>query len=146
MADPLSVVASLASIITISIQLTSTIRTYTTGVAGAPATVSQLRKELLNLQNVLKDLASFLTSNSGQEAFDPDSSLFIAAEDCVVKLRGLSVKFERFTSGKGLRGVLERLKWPLDETETRRTLNDLHRYTSLFQFALTVRGRQVKFV
>ena len=143
MADPLSAVASLASIISIGLQLATTIRAYTSAVAGAPTTVSQLRKELLNLHNVLKDLASFLKSNADGEPFDPDSSLFIAAEDCVTKLRGLSVKVERFMNGKGLRGVLELFRWPLDETETRKTLNDLQRYTSLFQFALTVRGRQV---
>ncbi|KAI9876586.1 MAG: hypothetical protein M1830_006164, partial [Pleopsidium flavum] len=72
--------------------------------------------------------------------FNPASSLFIAAGDCVKKLHALSGKIESLAEGSKLRQVLQRLKWPLDETENRKILDDLQRYVSLFQFALTIRG------
>ena len=58
----------------------------------------------------------------------------------MITLEDLRAKFEKLGTAKGIRGVYNRLKWPLDVSDNRKVLQTIHRYTEMFDFALTLEG------
>jgi hypothetical protein len=134
MADPFSIIGLMG----IAFSLTKVIADYASGVKNAPKEVEELSRELLNLQNVFEELADLVEDE--KDNFAEVSALYNAAGDYVLKLGTLRVKLDKARNRNGSRRVFARLKWPLDASENQTMLQDLHRYTQLFQYALTVKG------
>jgi hypothetical protein len=134
MADPFSIIGLICT----AISLTTTIAGYASGVKNAPKEVEELSRELLNLQEVFEQLADLVEDE--KDSFAEVSALYNAAGDYVLKLGTLRVKLDKARDAKGSYKIFARLKWPLDATENQTMLQDLQRYTQLFQYALTVKG------
>jgi hypothetical protein len=136
MADPFTVGTGLVGVIGVALQLTEKLKDYASGWKEAPATIENLRRELAQLRQALQDLDKFLRSENIR--FKQTSALYSGARECGEKLQVLQDKLEKIGAGNRLQKVLGRIKWPLDEKGTRQTLEDLQRYTQLFQFAMNI--------
>ena len=70
MSDPLSLVASVAGLTSLAIELLKILNAYASGAKSAPKDVSQLLMEVEALNTVLRQLLSFLLDNDiDQESF-----------------------------------------------------------------------------
>lgn len=136
MSDPLSISAGIVGIFGFAIQLTTTLKDFASGWKNAPIAVEELRKELIQLHGVLDNLVGFLKSQPTH--FEQTSAMYSAASDCVVKLKAFHSRLEKFATGSKFRKTFNRIKWPLDEKENQQILQDLQRYTQLFQFAMAI--------
>ena len=136
MSDPFSIGTGIVGVIGIAIQLTIVVKDFASGWKHAPIAVEELHKELTQLHHVLNNLKGFLNSQSTH--FEQTSALYSAASDCVVKLQTFRDKLGKYATGNTFRRTLERIKWPLDEKENQMMLQDLQRYTQLFQFAMGI--------
>lgn len=140
--DPISAAASIASLLELSIKVTSAIRSYYLAVKNSSKEISEIEIELELLTEALQRLETMITKNgsrSGSRLFMSSSVLATAVKSCEGQIREISSKLELPKNGSISR-VLDRLKWPFSAKEVQRLLESLRRYTSTFQFSLTVEG------
>ncbi|KAL9095584.1 MAG: hypothetical protein Q9165_002016 [Trypethelium subeluteriae] len=138
--DPLSVTASIVGLFSLAVELTKIISEYSCGVADAPRNASDLLKELASLRHVLQRLGEFLKHDQATSAaFDQSSALFETSAVCRDRLLELLERFQK-VKAKKLSRIIQRLVWPLDEKETTRVLEALHRWTQTFSLSLTIDG------
>jgi hypothetical protein len=130
--------ASITSLISFSIESITLIYKYVSGVKDAPKTVLRLQRELDLLKAVLRNLEALLKSPS--QALQETSALFKAANKCNYELKELQNTLEGFSKRKSMRRVFHLLKWPLDEEDTLKIVESLHRYLTIFEFSLTIDG------
>ena len=138
--DPLSVAASIAGLVSLTIQVSGTIGSYCKAVKDAPRSVQEINQELLLLLSALKQLDTFLrTQTLKNNSFDPLSILTTALISCHDSIDAISSELPiRKQDGKS--HALDMLKWPFSEKEIQKNLEALRRCTSTFQFALTIEG------
>ena len=138
--DPLSVAASIAGLVSLTIQVSGTIGSYCKAVKDAPRSVQEINQELLLLLSALKQLDTFLrTQTLKNNSFDPLSILTTALISCHDSIDAISSELPiRKQDGKS--HALDKLKWPFSEKEIQKKLEALRRCTSTFQFALTIEG------
>ena len=140
--DPISAAASIASLLDLSLKVTSAIRRYYSSVKNSSKEISEVEIELELLSEALQRLETMITksgSRSGSRLFMSSSVLVIAVKSCEGQIREIWSKLEMPKDGSISR-VLNRLKWPFSAKEVQRLLESLRRYTSTFQFSLTVEG------
>ena len=138
--DPLSIAASVAGLINLSTDVYKAIATYTSSVKEASVDILSLAEELSGLQSVLQRLSSFILSGSiSAVSFAQSSALALALQKCGKTLSQLSTRLHHLQQDRISR-VLERLRWPFSEKDTRSTMDVLRRCASTFQFSLTVEG------
>ena len=139
MSDPLSVAASVAGLVGLTLQLIDVVSRF----SGAAAALQEIIQELTALQVVLKQLDSFLDIQ-GPSGFSHTSALCIANAACECKLRDLLIKPQKSAQQTSKTAKLwDRLRWPLASKEHRETVDALHRYTQMYELALTVDGCQL---
>lgn len=138
--DPLSLAASVAGLLSITVQVSGAIITYVKAVKDAPKSVQEISQELALTQVVLEKLDKFLRSQSLKHAsFDPLSVLPTAIASCNSTVRDVLDNLQNAKQNGVLR-MLEKLSWPFTEKQTQKKLDALRRCTSTFQFSLTVEG------
>lgn len=138
--DPLSVAASVASLVGLSIEVVKVIGEYYTSAKNAPKHIRISKTGLESLSIILERLELVLRSDKircNSFSFDISSVLTTALISCEKKIREVSSKLERPKDNSASR-MWERLKWPLGEREVQKLLDTLRRY--IFQFSLTVEG------
>jgi hypothetical protein len=147
MADPFTLATGVASIISIAIQLATVTNDFTRYAKEAFSGPQQLLEELRALSVVLEQLQDVLKSQNSSSNFTKASTLCIATSGCEARLRAMLQKLQKFSHTSTTRKVaeklshaLQRIKWPLEARETREAAEDIHRYTQVFVFALTIEG------
>jgi hypothetical protein len=74
--DPVSLSASIAGLLSLSIEITKPLNEYITGVKSAPTEAQSLLNEIMALNSVLEQLTKFLQSEDAKGiAFDQTSAL-----------------------------------------------------------------------
>ena len=139
--DPLSIAAGVAGLISLALQVSQSLKTYSTTALHSRQDITSLLKEIETTHSVLQQLYPFLGgAKTGAIVFQHGSALQIAVETCEGVVKDLGGRLGRLEGGKGLRGGLEMLKWPFSEKEVGKVVQVLGRCTATFHFALTVEG------
>lgn len=138
--DPLSVAASVAGLVSLTLEVSCTIGSYCKSVKNARNDVLEIAQELASMRDVLRQLDELLRSHQLKtEIFDQSSVLSHALTVCVGNIECISSKVQNLNLD-GVARVWEKLKWPFSEREMQKTLATLQRCASTFQFALSVEG------
>ena len=140
--DPISVAASVAGLLSLSIQAGDAIREYYISVKKAPKDIQEIKSELESLSMTLQRLETVLRSDKlrcNSFSIDNSSVLTTALSSCEKKIREIASKLER-PKDRGASPMWKRLTWPFSEKEVQKLLETLRRYILTFQFSLTVEG------
>lgn len=140
--DPLSIVASVAGLVSLSAEASKIIGEYYTSAKNASKDVQDIKTELESLSIILQRLELLLRSDkmgSKSISFDNSSVLNSALISCETIIKEVTAKLQRSNDSSAAR-MWERLKWPFSEKEVQKLLETLHAYIHTFQFALTVEG------
>ncbi len=138
--DPLSVAASVAGLVSLAFEVSSTVSSYCKSVKNARKEVQDTAQELASMQNTLQQLDELLHSQRlKSRLFDSSSVLVTALTICSNIIKTISSKVQALDADCFAR-VWEKLKWPFSEKEMQKTLTTLRRCAATFQFSLTVEG------
>ena len=138
--DPLSIAASVAGLVSVTIQVSGTIVSYCNAAKDAPKSVQEINQELLLLLSALQQLDTFLTTQAlKNSSFDQSSILATALASCRDAIIAISARLPT-PKQDGKTHTLDKLKWPFSEKEIQQKLEALRRCTSIFQFAITIEG------
>lgn len=137
--DPLSISAGVACLGSLTIQLVQISTKY-----AANSKARQLYDfigELNALADVLKRLKEFLDTQLSVSSLNQVSVLIATNTRCKNKLQELLQKLRKTVlETNKVKRAIDTILWPLSEREHRDTVGDIHRYTHIFHFALTIEG------
>ena len=155
--DPFTLATGLASILSLTIELTSMCRGYVSGARKAPKSVQGFILELISLEKVLSDLRDKVILDPGiAEAFDGrcssimenlQSKSTIASgqpaavnlmDQCKDELDTLSKMLAKITSGSRVRSTINQLVWPLRDKAIQEAVDALHRYRNIFDMSISI--------
>jgi hypothetical protein len=134
--DPLSITGTLIAVLQVTTSVISTCYDYRSSVASASREVLQITESLNSLKDVLESLLRLIETTQSGEL----STVELLAKDggtlqsCQAELERLKGKLE---PEKGWRKLRNSLVWPLKEGEMRRALEELERWKSTIQLALS---------
>ncbi|KAK3319748.1 ankyrin repeat-containing domain protein [Cercophora scortea] len=139
--DPISLSASVAGLISLSLQVTQILSEYASSVKNAAEESSQLSNELGALTSALEALDRFLATPSAQaKPFNNTSALLSASHSCRSHLDSLKSTLEKFMGATEGKKWYRRLAWPLKKEEQTHAVNTIHRFTQIFHFSISVDG------
>lgn len=141
MADPLSVSASIAGLVSTADSVFRGVFKYTRSAINAKQEVSDLSREINNLGLVLRPLEA-LCSAMEEEDDKPDPSVpFHVVRQCSATLhkiqRKLTKATESFNNGSKFDSAKRQMKWPFSSSETKELLTELARHNQTMTLALT---------
>lgn len=141
MADPLSIAASVAGLISLSVEVTKIANEYASSVKSAPEEIKELAIQTEALSQVLVKLRD----DAAEDVFQPNSYLCSVLEYCESQLKGLSEKLGQWTTPENrldaVRGRL--IRWPLERKECIETTKRLYECAQMFHLYLTLSSRFV---
>ena len=115
MAEPLSLAASIAGLISLGLEITKFTRNYVHGVRRASKDVEEFLQEHAALIKILRHLDELLKSDRiGEANFDQTSVLFLAHDACRNELT--AVRSKLLSRSRGHR-ILRALTWPFVKKE-----------------------------
>lgn len=120
-----SLTANIIRSVQLSGGLTSISYGYITNVAQAPKVLQDLSDELISLGKVLGALMDYMNTTPYSPALQNLAGKDGPLERCARELQELDSKLE-------LKGVLDRIKWPLKEKETMQHISQIERHKLLF--------------
>ena len=138
--DPLSIAASVAGLVSLTLEVSSTVGSYCKAVGDAPRSAQEINQELFLLLSILEQLDAFLRDQPAKStSFDKTSVLATALTSCRDSIDAI---FSKLPTPKqnGRLHALDKFKWPFGEKEIQKRLEALRRCTATFQFSLTVEG------
>lgn len=143
MADPLSISASVAGLITIADIVIRNGRKYIKAVKTADKTVVSLMKEINLLSGTLHSLQNVVEGLEDEaESFRVTTKVH-HVEYCHQTLRKINLLLEKFELSK-TKGVLhsaaQRLRWPLSGSETKELMAEVERHRKTLGLALQADG------
>jgi hypothetical protein len=135
MADPLSIAASVAGLLSLSLQVIKIIRKDITTVSNAPKEASELVEKLQTLTDVLQFLQEFVDRNAtlALPASTPTKPLVLTT--IIDKCSGLLKKLESHSKelrGGGIPGAKRRALWFLDKELLIEAGVEVQRFVTLF--------------
>lgn len=130
--------ASITGLIGFSIDCTLLVYKYIKGFKDTSKAVSRLQEELYSLKVVLDSVDSTLKKDG--HVLQRTSALFQAAKKCNHDLKELESTLDGVSKGHRMRRAFHKMKWPLDEADTIKTAENVHRYLTIFQLSLTAEG------
>lgn len=139
MAEAVALAASIAGLTSLAIQLTQISYHYVSDLRDASKAVlsyirelSALTSVLLRLQEVLEipDVTNLLSSR-------PSSLSKQSMDIYMAEITAVKSGLEKRASKTGLSAKLKSLSWPLEEKETKRSVDTLHRIHGLLNSALS---------
>ncbi|KAK3333052.1 ankyrin repeat-containing domain protein [Cercophora scortea] len=138
--DPLSLAASIAGLAGTVATVVSITYQYGSSVLSASQSRKNFLKELQTLRTTLQQLEGIVADEDAvsRQFTDASASLGPAVDECTAELNRLQEKLQQVVDGRGMKGVMHRLIWPLTEKDTLRTMGMLERYRGLFQLGLSV--------
>ncbi|KAF2734117.1 hypothetical protein EJ04DRAFT_603796, partial [Polyplosphaeria fusca] len=140
MADPLSVAAGVAGLLSLTIQLCDKLTEYTSSVKNAAEESSDLNVRLRALANVLDRLGRFLREQKDTAAFEPTSVLYQTTQQCHEKLKSLETVVSSFMKETQVKNhVWKRcVMWPLKKREHEQTVFAIQHWMDIFNLSLSM--------
>lgn len=139
MADPLSIAASIAGVVQLSGTVFKLITKFVRDAKDAPSKVRDLAVQTRNLAGILENLKLLASSLD-----DENSKCALKAQhlnSCRHTLLTIERKLQKatddFESGKSLKVISRRLKWPFALSETEELSAELLSHCSIIQLALS---------
>jgi hypothetical protein len=159
MADPLSLAAGIAGLLSLAIQVIHIVNKFEGNVGTVSKDVEALVQELIGLKRILEKLNTAWKEKKLPPDFDLSalSGVEKACEkqlttllDRLNKAAGWLQRYVSLRLGReqiltmtvyrkpifSLRGSAFRLRWPFEVEKTREIVDNLHRYFSIFSWAL----------
>lgn len=137
--DPLSIAASVAGLVSLTLEVSRTVGTYCKSVKNTRKDVQDTAQELASMYEILHQLDELLRSQQLKTKIDSNSVLAKAITVCGNSIKKISSKIQTLESD-GLARVWEKLKWPFNEKEMQNLLATLRKCAATFQFSLTIEG------
>jgi hypothetical protein len=139
--DPLSVAASVAGLISLTLTVTKATTDYLSSFRHAPEESVQLAGELSALAKALDSLSRFLTRRSADlKTFSSTSTLVSTTSSCRSSLEALQATLQDFIKASQGRRWYKRLAWPLKKDDHVRAVSTIQRFTQIFHFSLSIDG------
>lgn len=139
MADPLSVSASVAGLLTITDIVIRNGYKYIAAVRDADKAVASLVTEVNSLSGVLHSLRNIAEGLDGADTPLIHTAQIPHVETCYRTLRKINELLDRFELSK-TKGLVERatqrLKWPLTHSETKSLISEVARHRETLTWAL----------
>ena len=134
--DPVSISAGVAGLMTLTFQVSGSLKAYIAAITDGPSNVIDMIRELEITHSSLEQLHFLIDSGKFHNARTNESSaLDIALSTCHNVVIALRKWFNRMDSS-----MLSRLRWPFTEKEFQKHLETLRRCGSTFQFSLHLEG------
>lgn len=138
MAEVLALISSIGAVIQLTGQVASLSWGYVGKVKGAPKNIRDLAGEISGLSQVLGVILDRVEKSSEQTVFvllnTPLQTLTVELNKILAKL------VQRDGFGK----LIDRLKWPLKESEMLQYMSQIERHKALLSLALTADNKSVK--
>ena len=144
--DPLSLAASVITVVTLTGQLISLGYSYGAGVSGCPKELRDLSAELISFSTILDAVKGVLdpTKNPATGAHPTliGNSLQNDLDECATQLKRLLLFLQKYQDPAGgkVKKVVKRMMWPLKEQETKDWIRRIEGYKSTFSLALSTDG------
>ncbi|OAL32656.1 Serine/threonine-protein kinase GCN2 [Fonsecaea nubica] len=142
--DPLSLTASVAGLLSLTINVTDILSKYIRSVKKAEQESLELKQELCSLCEVLKQLDQFLDGEKGlPPRFKDTSALFTSIQTCHATLNSLSTIVQKLPKERLEKKWYRKLIWSLQRDGKMDTIATIRRCIQIFQFSLTIEGCDV---
>lgn len=139
--DPLSVVASVAGFLSLTIQVSQMFYEQVNTLKNATKGAAKLLEELELLVRVLASLKQFLGSQESKVHLFEETSVFIQAiGGCSTQISAIKMRLHKLVGKQGVAQLIERGKWYYEHDEHQHLIQTLHRYIGMFQVSLSVEG------
>ena len=139
MAEPLSIAASIAGLLSLTIQVVSKTYTYGKGVRNARRDIDVFTDELKALRQVLQRLEDIATSGPDPRDLLSFTDLMSTVNNCKTHLFEILQRLEKDQQNM-VKAMMNQMTWPLKEKETLKAVEVLHRYVGIFSLALSAEG------
>ncbi|KAF5517708.1 Vegetative incompatibility protein HET-E-1 [Colletotrichum aenigma] len=140
MADPLSISASIAGLVTLADVVFLRLTKYIKSVKNAEKEVDDLRKEVNLLGGAVNMLSRSASGHEmGDEPFNKDFRMH-HIEGCAFILNEISQKTKKYDTNP--KGKLQRLMWPYTSSKTKELLAELSRHKENVNLALTANSME----
>ncbi|KAI8267443.1 Vegetative incompatibility protein HET-E-1 [Colletotrichum sp. SAR11_239] len=140
MADPLSISASIAGLVTLADVVFLRLTKYIKSVKNAEKEVDDLRKEVNLLGGAVNMLSRLASGHEMEdEPFNKDFRMH-HIEGCAFILNEISQKTRKYDTNP--KGKLQRLMWPYTSSKTKELLADLSRHKENINLALTANSME----
>lgn len=148
MAEPLSITASIMTVLEFTNEVISVCHDYSAAVHGAPWQLTQTRAELEGLRSVLQTLEPLARQAEGADPAAviklPALALLVGQDsllrNCETEIKRLAERLKTPSwaerHGKNWRAIVEALKWPLQETESKKILTNIRNFRDILAFAI----------
>jgi hypothetical protein len=134
MADPLSISASVAGLLSLVITVADTTYQYVSTARNAPSAIAAMFAELQALEGVLIKLDD-MTHKSDSQSFN--SFPLVDMDRCQGDLQKIQQKLKKRLGSGGSKNPVQRLMWPFLEDNTAQMVKQLHRYVEIFHVTLS---------
>lgn len=141
MSDPFSVAAGVMGIVGVSAQalkMCYQLYEYYDGVKNAPEAMRQIVNELEALEPLLYELRNLAINHPRMHAVQAFTDRNGALDECRRSLEELVEVLNKDLGSKGVRRRIRKLKWPLSEEDTSRSLMRIERIKSTFTLGLSL--------
>ena len=141
--DPVSVASGVAGLITLALQVSDNLYQYIKAVSERAKNAKELHSELLLLGEVLSQLRDFLNSEQAKGSmFDEHSVLQRSISECKARVERIGDKIKP-KEGNKLSRAFDHLVWPFKQEQVLQMMENLRRFRSTFEFAVTIKGCQI---
>ena len=141
--DGVSVASGVAGLITLTLQVSDEVYKYIKAISERAKNAKELHAELLLLGEVLSQLRDFLNSEQAKGTeFDEHSVLQKSISQCKARIERIGDKIKPKEGNKLIR-ALDQLAWPFKQEQVLQMMENLRRFRSTFEFAITIRGCQI---
>jgi hypothetical protein len=141
--DGVSVASGIAGLVTLALQISGTIREYVVAAKNKSKDIEELQDELVLLSENLNNLHDIFEDEKLQgRSIDPDSVLWNAITDCRRRIERIGEELLPSTGGKVDR-ALDKLKWPFQAKEVLKMVENLRRFSNIFQFAINIENCKI---
>ncbi|KAK4448704.1 hypothetical protein QBC34DRAFT_495090 [Podospora aff. communis PSN243] len=137
--EPLStastVLSTIGSVLTTGYQIYD----YIQAVKNAPTSARALETEVAALNVALDKIRQLLSKldKEGKSTYANTSLLFRVVNGCQAEMDEIFTQLNHFRSPHRLSRIFHRLTWPLNEQDTTKAAEALHRYAQVFQLSLS---------
>ena len=139
MAEVLASASAIAGLVSLAVQLSQISFGYISNVMGASKAQKSYLQELSALTSTLLQLQQAIDLPGTDQLVGLQNSALskVAIDECINSLNLLKSKLEKKALKEGMNAKFSALTWPFDEKETKRVVESLHRYHSLFASAIS---------
>jgi ankyrin repeat protein len=139
----ISIASGVAGLVTLALQVSDEIYKYVKAISERAKNARELHAELLLLGEVLSQLRDFINAEEAKgRDFDRDSILSRAITECKTRIERIGDKI-RMKEGNKLVRAVDYLTWPFKQEQVLQLMENLRRFRSTFEFAVTIKGREI---